>query len=1094
MQIRIAAVLGVVLTVSGCRVVEPEPPPTAPRIDSFVASKNRTAPGEEVTLTFATTGATKVELTDDSGNSVQLGGTVEAGTATVAPTRSAFYVLRATGAGGRDSAFVQIAVNEPLKDLFLIAIPATIDSGEQGQLLWGAPGASTVTLKAGAGPVTTLSGTTGTVTVTPETTAQYTLTAQGAPGTPPLTALAQITVRPVLTTASLVAANGVQIGETLTVRWTAAGAERVTVTEMTFGQLTAVTDAASVANGSFDFVLPANLPNGVAISDGLPLRFIVSATAGDVTVTKLLEEVVGAQPVIEQLDAPEFASSGGTFDVSWKTLNATQISITVGGLPVFRTLPGAQARVDEGSVAIPVPTAQTEYTLVARNDRGVSAQRIFNVRPVALPTITTYTLTPTINALGDPATARWTTTGAVRVQLRFENGATLAVVTTPSMVTSGNVVLTPATGGRVVLEAYNAAGDKVSDVKTITFGGSAVTISPTPVVRGATAVLNWTLAPAGVLETVGLATPAGPPVPNSVNFVDLSMEATAEELIIEDPTNGAAELIAPAGFRFPYLGQVRPQLFVSVNGFITFSAPAALTANTDFTATADTAPTMIAPFWDDLTMGMNSKVLHLMRTAVSGERYLVVQWDKFQIAGDANSELTFQVHLYETGQVVFIYQTLTGAVNSVTIGIKDTAYPLVQQYTYNSTATVPSALLELNYFSGGPADGMLNLVAGRSRRVEFFGRTATGLVPASAELRSFGPGDVTVTEAMPFPEASVSTLGQWVELRNNATVAVDFDGLLVDSTGSSVDGGYVIPAGTVIPPGGFLVVGQSLDMNDTGGAPVTLVATDLPMGPVDRLRVQLDGTALGQLAWDAGTPGTSIIAPDALLIATGQTFACMRMTTFGPAGALGTPGAVNESCAPYVITSIPGGFTPAPAGSEILTSISSDDGNGDGTLPAPFTYFGTPYTAFSLSTNGFITLGAPLTSSYLTNDTAVSTNQPNGVLAIFWDDLVRDTGKNAMWRQGDRTIISWENFRMIGTTSANTNINVQMHLLDNGIIEFHYGNLATTVTTQSTIDRVFGNSATVWLERPDGVIAVPWKINQLNAFAPNSGLRFTPVP
>lgn len=1093
MQIRIAAVLSVVFAVSGCRVVEPEPAPTAPRIDSFTASKTRTAPGEAVTLTFTTTGATKVELSDDSGNAVQLDGEPSSGTATVAPTRSAFYVLRATGAGGRDTAFVQIAVNEPLKDLFLIAIPATIDSGEQGQLLWGAAGAASVTLTPGSGTAMPLTGTTGSVTVTPEFTEQYTLTAQGAPGTPPLTALAQIEVRPVLKTASVTAMNGVQPGETLTLSWTAAGAQRLTVTELTFGQLTQLTDPASVANGSFDFVLPATLPNGVTVTDGLPLRFVISATSGDVTVTRVLDEVVGNQPVIEALQAPEFASTGSTFQVSWRTSNATEVSITVGGLPLFRTLPGQQARVDQGSFSVPVPTTQTEYTLVARNERGGSATRIFNVRPVAVPVITMYTLTPTINAVGDPATARWTTTGAVRLLLRFENGPTLGVVTTPSMVNSGTLVLTPATSGRVVLEAYNAAGDVVTDVKSVTVSTPAVTITPTPVVRGATAVLAWTLAPAGVLETVGLPTDAGTPIPNSPNFIDLTMES-AEELTFDDPTNGSARLTPPAGFRFPLLGKVRTELHVSVDGFIAFSAPGPQPMNSDFTASGNTAPTMLAPFWDDLTMATTSRVLHAVRTAISGERYLVVQWDKFQLAADTNSELTFQVHLYETGQVTFVYQTLTGAVDSCTVGVKDTSYPFVQQYTYNSTTTVPSALLELSFFSGGPPDGTLSFAAGPSRRVEFFGRTATGLVPASAELRSFGPGDVSVTEAMPFPEATVTTLGQWVELKNNALVPVDFEGLVVDSTGSMVDGGYVIPSGTVVPAGGYLLLGQSLDTNDTGGAPVEQVATDLPLGSADRLRVSLEGTVLGQLAWDAGTPGTSIIAPDSLLVASGQTFTCNRMATFGPAGALGTPGQANESCAPYVITSIAGGFVPAPAGSEILTTIASDDGYGAGTLPAPFTYFGTPQTAFSLSTNGFITLGATLTSSHLTNDTSPSTSNPNGVLAVFWDDLVRDTGKNAMWRQGDRTIITWENFRMIGTTAATTNINAQLHLLDSGVIEFHYGNVATTVTTQSTIDRVFGNSGTIWLERPDGVIAIPWAINRLNGVVPNSGLRFTPVP
>ena len=95
-----------------------------------------------MTLTFTTTAATKVELTDDAGNAIQLEGAVDSGTAKVAPTRTAFYVLRATGAGGRDTAFVQIAVNEPLKDLFLIAIPAAIDSGEQAPAAVGRARAS----------------------------------------------------------------------------------------------------------------------------------------------------------------------------------------------------------------------------------------------------------------------------------------------------------------------------------------------------------------------------------------------------------------------------------------------------------------------------------------------------------------------------------------------------------------------------------------------------------------------------------------------------------------------------------------------------------------------------------------------------------------------------------------------------------------------------------------------------------------------------------------------------------------------------------------------------------------------------------------
>ena len=83
MQTRIAVALGVLFAVAGCRVIQPDAPPDAPRIGGFTASKTRIAPGEEVTLTFTTAGATKVEITDDQGNSIQLEGSVEEGTAKV---------------------------------------------------------------------------------------------------------------------------------------------------------------------------------------------------------------------------------------------------------------------------------------------------------------------------------------------------------------------------------------------------------------------------------------------------------------------------------------------------------------------------------------------------------------------------------------------------------------------------------------------------------------------------------------------------------------------------------------------------------------------------------------------------------------------------------------------------------------------------------------------------------------------------------------------------------------------------------------------------------------------------------------------------
>jgi|APLak6261679142_1056127.scaffolds.fasta_scaffold00023_56 hypothetical protein len=1097
MQTRIAAVVGLVLLASGCRVIEPNPPPEAPRIGSFTASKTRIAPGEQVTLSFTTTGATKVQVTDDAGNDVALTGEVAEGSATVAPTRSSFYVLRATGEGGRDTAFVQIAVNEALKDVFLIAVPGSISSGEQAQLLWGAAGATGVTLTTGAGMPQALTGTTGAVTVSPATSERYTLTAQGAPGTPPLTAIAEVQVRPVLASATLTAIDGVEAGKTLTFAWRTAGAAKISISESTFGQLTTVTEPSSVVMGTFDYVLPAKLPSGIDVSEGLPLHFTVSAIAGDVVISRTLDRVVGQKPVIELFSAPESVSVGKRFTVEWKTLNATEITITSGGLPLFRSLPGNQARVDQGSLTLPAPLSQTTYELVASNDRGLSTSRSFTVKPVALPVINTYTLTGSFANVGDPVTARWTTTNATSVTVRFEGGATIATVTTPSQVASGNVVLTPTNTSRITVEAANAAGDVVRETKTVNFTGTpVVVVTPTPVLRGGAATIDWTLAPVNVLEVVGLPTPAPAPVPSSPNYVDLNTVTSAQTLFFTDTTDGSALIPALPGFRFPMLGQVQENLWVSVNGFIAFSKPAALTSNTDLADAGDSAPSMLAPLWDNLTLAGTSKVLYALLTAPNNERYLVVQWDKMQLAGDANSELTFQAQLYETGQVTFVYKTITPAVNSATIGVKDTSFPAGQVYAFNSTTAQPVADLELNYFTGGPANGSVPFKASGSRQINFVGRLAQGRVVASAEVRAFGTGDITINEVMPFPEAT-ATAGQWVEFKNNTGGTLNVEGLVVDTLGSDA-GGFVFPANTTIDAGALFVIGQSTNPADNGGATVNLAATDIPMGPVDRVRLSVADAGIATFSWDAGTAGTSL-QPGDLLVATGATFACPRMVTFGPNGAIGTPGAANESCAPYVITQIPGGFIPAPAGSTILSSISGDDDYGNVTLPQAFTYFGAATTEMGLSTNGFITLGAgALSTSSATNATTPSSTTPNGTLAVFWDDLVRGTGKNAMWREADRTVVSWEGFYLYSFTysasATNTVVNAQIHLLDTGVIEFHYGEISTTITAQSFNDQLSGNSATIWLERQDGNVAVPWAINQLNGIKPNSGLRFTPRP
>lgn len=1095
MQNRIA-VIGF-LVVAACRTIEPNPPPEAPRIDSFTIDKSRIAQGESATLTFKVTGATKVEVFDDLGAQVQLAGSATDGTATVAPTVSTFYVLRATGQGGRDTAFVQLAVNAPLRDVFLVAVPATVIAGQSATLLWGAAGASTVTLTGSVSGPQTLTGTSGTVTVIPARTESFTLSAEGAPGAPKAEAIAVVTVKPVVISATFSAgADGVAPDSRLVVYWRTAGATRLTLSERNFGQLTEVTDPATAATGSFEWLVPTTLPNGLAVGIGTPLRFTVTAQAGTDSVSREVIAVVGDAPAITLFEAPENATTGGTFTIHWRTLNATKVTVAAAGVPVFETLPAEQERVTDGRLTLSTPASATDFVFTATNDTGVAVTETFQVKPVAAPTITTFTLPSSINALGDGVTARWTTSNATRLVLKLEGGAQLATITAPAQVASGSVSVALGSDTNVVLEAYNAAGAVARATQPFEFFG-AVTIDPLLALRGDAVTLEWNLSTAGITQVMGLPTPPPAPVTGSTNFIDLTSRPSAIELTFDDTNDGAEELPVPAGFVFPLLGRAHTRVWASVNGFISFAPPGPRAANLDLTATDGGVPTLVAPFWDDLSVPDNGQILFDTAQSQSGEQVLVVQWEHVQVAGDATSDLRFQAQLSETGQVSFIYDTLAGTISSATIGVNVAERDVRQQYTFNSNSTIPSAGLELDYFVSGPADGTASFPADRTERVSFFGRTATSRVAFNPLVRAFKAGDLRVTEVLPVPEASTATTGQWIEVQNNTSFTVDLEGIAI-TTGGSADGGVTFGQGARLDAGAFLVVGQSTDPGLNGGANVSVASDDLPMSGSGIARVSLGvgGAELSALAWDAGTAGTSIVYAPPLLRATGQTFACPTRTgTFGGAGSIGTPSLHNELCAPYSVDAIPGAFRNAPVGagirlSAVDMSTIADEGVAVVNLAVPFTYFGTPYTQATVSTNGMLAFGDPLAANVATNPTTVSTTTPNGTVAPFWDDLeIGPSGLLAVFRSQDRTIVSWENVRQFD--NPGTLFNVQVHLIDDGSIEFHYGTMLGNSGFEQNLAR--GSSATVWLESPAGTFAIPWGVNA-PVIAPRSGVRFVPAP
>ncbi len=1099
-----AALLLAAVAVAACgerNVVYPEPP-APPSIKSFTVSKTKINLGEAVTLSWLTEHATELEILDDAGLKVETTGEPAEGSVEVKPERTSFFVLRAKGAGGRDSAFVQVAVGEDLREAFLVAVPPEVDSGEPSLLLWSAHRAKSARLQTSFGqelPLNPAAGS-GTLEVAPSRTAVYTLVASGVNSAETLTKSQEIKVRPVVQSAAL-SAGAAKVGEEIEIAWKTRGAGEVVVSEATFGELARRTfpaEAAQVDEGAFTFTVPATLPSGEAVQNGQPLDFTVQVKTVNpaVTISRPLPAHVGEGPAIVQFNAPVAVGEGQPLTLSWVTRNSERLQLFAGGALIHEPLPTQQGAVAQGSLTISAPPSDTTYELRAFSHLGARVSATQAVRVVKLPVISNFNLQAGVNSPGDAAAASWTTQHATRAFLRIKNGPNLSIVPA-SQVATGTESVYVGQSATVVLEAYNDAGDVVTEEREVTVAGEPVLAAgPSPVSAGDEVTVQWSF-PTALAATV-IGDPLESHLKNnpSNDWLDLALHADAKALHFDDETNGVAQIPLALPFRFPFVTGIHERFFVSVNGAVAFRESSALGAPQSLEGAAGLPP-MLAPFWDDLELG-DGEVLWVVEGA-SFPRRLIIQWNKVRTAADGASELTFQAQLWETGETHFIYQTLVGGGSDAAtarIGWR-AATDLAKDLQIGAPLLVSGD--ELVFLGSGQAERTWTYAAQHAGTVSPFVRTPAGrYIPFSAPLNVLVPGSVQLNEAMVRPHAA-ATEGVWVELFNRTGEDIDLSGTVLTSDATTTQ--WLLPAGTVIPANGFLVVGQSIDTTVNGGAPVDVAWTDLLVdGTVADTLTLSASSPLATLTWTAAQPieGQSFQAPERAINASGTQLLCTRTETFGTDGAIGTPGAANETCFDYTVTSIPVAYTDISGVGTPFFTGDMDSVYVAVTLGAPVTYFGQSYTSpVTVSSNGWVTF-APSATSATANKTAPSTSDPTGTIAPFWEDLEETTlpGTNVYGARIPANadpanpvghwIVQWHHFTRWNTT-PDDDLNFQIKLFDDGVIEFHYA----AMTSGSSSNWGNGNGATIWLENMLGTAALPVGINQA-VISPHSAYRFTP--
>ena len=188
------------------------------------------------------------------------------------------------------------------------------------------------------------------------------------------------------------------------------------------------------------------------------------------------------------------------------------------------------------------------------------------------------------------------------------------------------------------------------------------------------------------------------------------------------------------------------------------------------------------------------------------------------------------------------------------------------------------------------------------------GDTDEDFVPAgdTVAIDQVTAGDLVISEIMNNPGAVDDNMGEWFELHNTSSNAIDLQGLIVADAGSDT---FTISSSLVISAGGYVVIGANADTTTNGDVSVdyTFVhGTDMQLSNSDdELILSNSGGVLEEVAYDGGpnfpdAGGYSMnLSPSSLDAAANDDGAnwCYASNLLS-SGDKGTPGAQNSPCLP----------------------------------------------------------------------------------------------------------------------------------------------------------------------------------------------------
>jgi hypothetical protein len=180
-------------------------------------------------------------------------------------------------------------------------------------------------------------------------------------------------------------------------------------------------------------------------------------------------------------------------------------------------------------------------------------------------------------------------------------------------------------------------------------------------------------------------------------------------------------------------------------------------------------------------------------------------------------------------------------------------------------------------------------------------------------------GDIIFTEIFNNPDGD-DLEREWVELLNLTGVSIDLQDYIVEDLGSDY---HEISESVIIPPGGYIVLGTTVDPTLNDEAPVDYAwgsGFSLGNGEDEIQLVSPTGIVIDTVVWDNGAtfPDPSgaamsldLDALDSVSNDVGVNWCESSAGNFSPTGGLGSPGTTNPACGSVVPVDADGDGVPA---------------------------------------------------------------------------------------------------------------------------------------------------------------------------------------